>query len=161
MHFSAVKAQPPFVNTNTTIQLEKGKILLPLAQFSSIIPYGRQPDKCYDIFNPQLTFITHFPAEVRNSCWGTVLSKQEIEGAYLICIRSGDLVISYYGLSGCNFKKGDLVKPGAVLGRLSPNPDQENEYVLWYFFHYKDNPIDPWPWLRKETCATTESTLCL
>ncbi len=142
---------------DSTIAAMRGRLLLPLAHFTDRVGFGLRRKDALNWYNPGISFITDGPAYIRCSWAGTVAAVSELDGAWLLIVKTGTIYLSYYGLSNCSLQRGDQVRQGQLLGQLIRTA--EGAYTLDFLLTCKEKMIDPEPWLAPAGCGEADAAI--
>ena len=135
------------VALNTSFERNRGSLPWPLDRGLVLMHYGknRLPSGS-ELVVTSTTISADIGSAVKAIFDGTVIMAQEVEDMQVVTIQHGRYFSTYSNLNGVSVQKGQQVKTGQVIGKVSANFDGVG--AIDFYMSNETSNFDPEHWLR-------------
>lgn len=135
------------VALNTSFERNRGSLPWPLDRGLVLMHYGknRLPSGS-ELVVTSTTISADIGTAVKAIFDGTVIMAQEVEDMQVVTIQHGRYFSTYSNLNGVSVQKGQQVKTGQVIGKVSANFDGVG--AIDFYMSNETSNFDPEHWLR-------------
>jgi murein hydrolase activator len=131
-----------------SFESSKGRLLFPVDNGYISVPFGKStiPGTSLVTYQEFITIASPVGTSVKSVFDGEVASVADVGGAMTIAIRHGKYFTFYSNLSSVTVSKGQIVKAGQTLGKVST--DIEGEGSIEFILTKETSNLNPTSWLR-------------
>lgn len=145
---SVFDSRPEIKAVSDNFEKNRGNLPWPVAQGTVSMRYGRQNYfEKVDYDNPGITIETAAGSSVKTVFDGEVTAIVNVGGVQGVIIKHGKYFTTYSNLESVSVSKGQSVKMGQVIGRVSEKEDGRGE-LEFLISNDKYQNYDPEKWLR-------------